>query len=132
MSDQEVTIYEIVGGDDTFKRLVEVFYSLVEADETLRPMFPEDLEAGKKWQYLFLRQLFGGPEQYHEERGHPRLRMRHAPYKIDKKAQEAWLLHMLTAIDEVDIKEPARQAMRQYFERGSLHMINSYLPVNDE
>lgn len=128
MSGDEITVYEIVGGDETFKQLVDEFYSRVEQDERLRDMFPEDLEEGKRWQYLFLRQFFGGPAEYHVERGHPRLRMRHAPFKIDEKARDAWLEHMLASVDAVGIQEPARQMMRSYFERAATHMINTFLP----
>ncbi|MEQ8673340.1 MAG: globin [Aggregatilineales bacterium] len=128
MSEGEITVYEIVGGDETFKKLVDEFYARVEQDDRLRALFPEDLEAGKHWQYLFLRQFFGGPAEYHSERGHPRLRMRHAPFKIDEKARDAWLAHMLSSIDAVGIQEPERQMMRSYFERAATHMINSYIP----
>ena len=126
--DEETTIYEIVSGDETFQRLVDVFYERVEKDKFLRSMFPEDLEPGKKWQFLFLTQYFGGPTRYIQERGHPRLRMRHMPFSIDQEARDHWLGHMLVAIDEVGIEEPARSVMREYFERGSAFMINRYAP----
>ncbi|MFN8376213.1 MAG: globin [Anaerolineae bacterium] len=122
----EYTIYEVVGGDPTFHKLVDRFYAHVEADEKLRSMFPEDLEPGKRWQFLFLTQFFGGPQRYGEERGHPRLRMRHNPFPITQEARDAWLKHMVTAIDEVGIEEPARTVMRDYFERGSAFMVNLY------
>jgi hemoglobin len=121
----EQSIYEMVGGDATFEKLVDIFYQKVEADELLRPMFPEDLEPGKRWQYLFLTQFFGGPARYQQERGHPRLRMRHMPFPINQAARDHWLAHMLAAIDEVGIPEPARSEMRDYFERGSAFMINA-------
>ena len=124
MSDQEFSVYELVGGDVTFQRLVDIFYSLVEADPELRPMFPDDLEPGKRWQFLFLTQFFGGPARYAAERGHPRLRMRHMPFQIDANARNHWLSHLLTAIDEVGIQEPMRTTMRDYFERGSSFMMN--------
>jgi hemoglobin len=122
----EYSIYEVVGGDETFQKLVDRFYARVEADAKLRPMFPQDLEPGKRWQRLFLIQFFGGPQYYAEERGHPRLRMRHNPFPISQEARDLWLGHMLTAIDEVGIQEPARTVMRDYFERGSAFMINLY------
>ncbi|NDJ61907.1 MAG: globin [Chloroflexi bacterium] len=124
MQNHEQTIYAQVGGAATFKRLVAVFYAKIEADTELRPMFPDDLEPGKRWQELFLAQFFGGPNQYQVERGHPRLRMRHMPFPIDQAARNRWLQHMLDAVDEVGIEEPARTMMRSYFERASLHMIN--------
>lgn len=124
MTDHEFSVYELVGGDATFQRLVDIFYSRVEADSELRPMFPDDLEPGKHWQFLFLTQFFGGPARYAQERGHPRLRMRHMPFPIDMNARNHWLAHMLAAIDEVGIEEPMRSTMRDYFERASAFMIN--------
>ncbi|NWF68615.1 MAG: globin [Chloroflexi bacterium] len=120
------SVYELVGGDPTFERLVEEFYARVEADPVLRPLFPDDLEPGKRWQFLFLTQFFGGPQRYALERGHPRLRMRHGPFPISQQARDHWLAHMLAAIDEVGIAEPARGILREYFERGSTFMINHY------
>ncbi|GAB4510451.1 MAG: globin [Anaerolineae bacterium] len=128
MSREEQTVFEMVGGEPTFKQLVEVFYAKVEADDVLRAIFPEDLEPGKRWQQLFLMQFFGGPTMYAEERGHPRLRMRHMPFPIDAGARDRWLGHMLAAIDEVGIQEPAREMMRSYFERAADHMINVFKP----
>jgi len=125
MTESEQSVYEMVGGDTTFQRLVDAFYRRVEADEVLRPMFPDDLEPGKHWQYLFLAQFFGGPTRYIEDRGHPRLRMRHAPFVIDQQGRDHWFAHMCAAIDEVGIQEPARSIMREYFERGSTFMINA-------
>lgn len=124
MSDQELTVYAVVGGDATFQKLVDVFYAKVEADESLRAIFPQDLAPGKHWQFLFLTQFFGGPARYAAERGHPRLRMRHGPFPIDLRARNHWLQYMLEAIDEVGIEEPARSVMRDYFERGSAMMVN--------
>jgi hemoglobin len=122
----EATVYEMVGGDTTFQKLVDRFYARVETDPKLRPMFPQDLEPGKRWQCLFLIQFFGGPQHYSTERGHPRLRMRHNPFPISQEARDLWLGHMLTAIDELGIQEPARGIMRDYFERGSAFMVNLY------
>ena len=124
MQDDQHMLYELVGGEATFRRLVDAFYARVEADPLLRPMFPPDTEAGKRAQFLFLAQFFGGPTTYAEERGHPRLRMRHAPFVIDQEARDHWLRHMLDALDEVGIEEPMRSMMTSYFERASLHMIN--------
>ncbi len=118
-------IYDFVGGDAPFRRLVDHFYALVEADPLLRPMFPPDLEDGKQWQFLFLTQFFGGPARYIQQRGHPRLRMRHNPFVIDQMARDHWLSHMLAAIDVAEIQEPARSLMRDYFERASTFMINA-------
>jgi hemoglobin len=121
----ERTIYAYVGGAELFRRLVDRFYARVEADVLLRPLFPADLEPGKEHQYLFLMQYFGGPTAYGERRGHPRLRMRHAPFVIGQAERDAWLAHMLAAIDEVGITEPARSVMRGYFENAATAMMNA-------
>ena len=130
MSQNEPTVYELVGGDETFERLVDAFYERVKADRVLRALFPEDLVPGKYWQKLFLIQLFGGPSTYSESRGHPRLRMRHFPFAINAQSARHWLQHMLEAIDEVGIQEPARTTMRAYFQRAAPHMINVYPEEN--
>jgi hemoglobin len=121
----EITVYEYVGGAETFRRLVDRFYARVEADALLRPLFPDDLVPGKEHQYLFLIQYFGGPGSYSERRGHPRLRMRHAPFVIGQAERDAWLAHMLAAVDEVGIIEPARSIMRSYFENAATAMMNA-------
>lgn len=120
----EPTIYEQAGGAAAFRRLVEAFYARVERDPLLRPMFPADLGPGREHQYLFLVQYFGGPADYSQLRGHPRLRMRHAPFPIGPAERDAWLAHMLAALDEAAIPEPARSAMRAYFEMAAPAMIN--------
>lgn len=127
MSNEQPSVFDLVGGEATFRELVDTFYARIETDDRIRPIFPDDLEEGKHWQFLFLVQFFGGPARYHEERGHPRLRMRHAPFPVDRTMRDIWLGHMLAAIDEVGISEPARSMMRTYFERASTHMINLYV-----
>lgn len=131
MSENEMTVYELVGGEATFKRLVDSFYAKVEADEALRAIFPDELEPGKRHQRLFLMQYWGGPTTYIEERGHPRLRMRHSPFPITPQLRNRWVQHMLAAIDEVGIEEPARSMMREYFEQGATFMINRYPPPSE-
>jgi hemoglobin len=121
-------IYEDLGGDAIFRQLVERFYQRVEHDPRLRPMFPEDMEPGKEHQFLFLTQYFGGPPRYQAVRGHPRLRMRHNPFPIGQQERDAWLEHMLAAIDEVGIPEPARSVMRTYFEQAATAMVNRVIP----
>ncbi|HZS85905.1 MAG TPA: globin [Chloroflexota bacterium] len=111
-------------GEDAFRRLVHAFYSRVYADPLLRPMFPDDRPAAEERLSLFLMQYFGGPTTYSERRGHPRLRMRHLPFSIGQRERDAWLGHMLAAMDEVGIAEPARAAMIDYFEHAATFMIN--------
>jgi hemoglobin len=124
MSDEQ-SVYDMVGGDPTFQKLVDIFYARIAADPQLRQLFPPDMEPGKRWQFLFLTQFFGGPPRYAQERGHPRLRMRHFPFPIDQRARDSWLGHMLAAIDDVGIAEPARSIMCDYFEQGSAVVINT-------
>ncbi|MCU0475846.1 MAG: globin [Anaerolineae bacterium] len=132
MTDPDHTLYDLVGGDAFFRDLVRRFYDYVEQDPELRPMFPDDLAPGREWQYLFLAQFFGGPARYIAQRGHPRLRMRHMPFPINKAAQERWLTHMLTALDELHPPEPAYTEMREYFIRGSLFLVNQIDPDTPE
>ena len=123
MSEQQ-NVYREVGGDETFRKLVDEFYARIEADPELRAVFPEDLESGKEGQFLFLTQYFGGPPRYNVQRGHPRLRMRHFPFVIGQKERDAWVRHMLEAVDAVGIAEPMRTTMREYFDRAATFMIN--------
>lgn len=119
-----LTVYDLVGGEETFRRLVHAFYERVYADPLLRLMFPADRAGAEERLALFLMQYFGGPSNYSERRGHPRLRMRHFPFAIGVAERDAWLGHMLAAIDAVGIAEPARTAMREYFDGATTFMIN--------
>jgi hemoglobin len=122
MSDK--TIYALAGGDAKFRRMVDIFYARIERDPLLRPLFPDDLAPGKEHQFLFITQYFGGPPRYNALRGHPRLRMRHMPFRIGQAERDAWAGHMLAAIDEAGFEEPARSALRDYFERAATFLIN--------
>lgn len=118
------SLYDRVGGIDTFVRLVDTFYAAVETDPVLRPLYPESLDASRRHLALFLAQYFGGPPVYSQQRGHPRLRMRHLPFVIGQRERDAWVTHMLAAIEAVLIEEPARSEMRAYFEDAATFMIN--------
>src|SRR4030081_86690 len=96
------TLYERVGGEAVFTSLVERFYAGVATAPVLRPLYPEDLEPPKRHLALFLMQYWGGPRTYSEERGHPRLRMRHFPFRIGQLERDAWLSHMGTAVETSD------------------------------
>jgi hemoglobin len=124
MSEQQ-TVYQAVGGLETFRRLVEAFYRGVEMDPLLRPMYPEDLTESREHLALFLAQYFGGPGTYNERRGHPRLRMRHLPFQIDATARDAWLRHMRAAVEEVALPEPARSLMLAYFAQVADFLVNT-------
>ncbi|MBW3624516.1 MAG: globin [Armatimonadetes bacterium] len=118
------SVYEQVGGMETFRRLADAFYRRFEADPLLGPMMPGDLAPARERQALFLAQFFGGPTTYSEKRGHPRLRMRHLPFSIGKAERDAWVAHMADAMEEVGIQEPARTTMRRYFEDAATFLIN--------
>ena len=98
------SVYEAVGGQPFFDDLIEEFYVGVAADPLLRPLYPEDLTDSKRHLALFLGQFWGGPTTYSAERGHPRLRMRHAPFTITEAERDAWLRHMREALDSVVAK----------------------------
>ena len=100
------TTFEELGGAPFFEHLVAAFYDRVEHNPILRPMYPDDLTSSKYWFALFLEQYFGGPGEYSEKKGHPRLRMRHGHLQIGVAARNAWLEAMVGAIEEVGIAEP--------------------------
>jgi hemoglobin len=122
---QEVTFFEAVGGEKTFRRLVHRFYEGVAADPILRPLYPEeDLEPAEERLRLFLIQYWGGPRTYGERRGHPRLRMRHAPFAIGEREREAWLTHMREAVDELELPEQLEKMLWDYLVMAANSMIN--------
>jgi hemoglobin len=123
---QEVTFYEAVGGEETFRRLVHRFYQGVADDPVLRPMYPEeDLGPAEERLRLFLMQYWGGPNTYSEQRGHPRLRMRHFPFTIGERERDAWLRHMRDAVDELDIPPQAAALLWEYLFRAAHSLVNS-------
>lgn len=120
------TVYEAVGGEAFFAELVDRFYAGVAADDRLRPMYPDDDLAGAADRLRgFLVQYWGGPTTYSDQRGHPRLRMRHAPFVIDHEAREAWLEHMDAALTAMAPAPAIDAAMREYFSMAATHMINA-------
>ncbi len=121
----ESTVFELVGGMKTFVALVDAFYVGVETDPVLRPMYPALLDDSRRHTALFLAQYFGGPSEYSAERGHPRLRMRHAPFQIGPDERDRWLKHMLAAVDHVGISEPARTVMVNYLSSTATFLINA-------
>jgi hemoglobin len=125
---EQLTFYEAVGGEETFHKLVHRFYQEVASDEVLRPLYPEeDLAGAEERLRLFLMQYWGGPHTYSDRRGHPRLRMRHAPYKIGPIERDAWLRCMRVAVDESGITEPYRTQLWQYLEMAADSMMNSWV-----
>ena len=125
----ESTFYDEVGGHDTFQRLVDAFYRGVADDEVMRPMYPEDdLGPAADRLMLFLIQYWGGPSTYSEQRGHPRLRMRHIPFHVNPDARDRWLQHMRAAMDEVQLPPMYDATMWDYFQRAAHAMVNTFEP----
>ena len=119
------TLYDRAGGTPFFEALVGRFYDGVEADLDLRPVYPElDLAGARHRLTLFLIQYWGGPTTYDEERGHPRLRMRHAPFAIGPEERDAWLRHMREAIAWTDPPAPVATRLHEYFDMAAEAMRN--------
>jgi hemoglobin len=122
------TFYDAVGGEETFRRIVGRFYEEVAKDEMLRALYPEeDLGPAEDRLRLFLMQYWGGPHTYSEQRGHPRLRMRHAPFVIGPLQRDAWLRCMRIAVDEAGVAEPYRTQLWEYLEMAANSMLNSFV-----
>ena len=121
-----MSLYERVGGDDFFVRLVDAFYDGVASDEVLLRLYPQqsDLTGARERLRLFLIQYWGGPTTYSDERGHPRLRQRHFPFAIGVLERDRWLVHMLAAVEEVSTDEGIRTELTEYMVRAAEHMVN--------
>lgn len=134
MSDAEpVTLYEAVGGMPFFERLVDHFYQGVAGDDVLLPLYPErpDLTGARHRLTLFLAQYWGGPTTYSDERGHPKLRMRHFPFHIGPLERDRWLLHMRAAVDATDPAPEVRRMLLDYFGSAAEHLRNDTgLPIS--
>ena len=123
------SVYELAGGEQTFRLLVERFYAGVPSDALLRAIYPEeDLSGATERLTLFLIQYWGGPATYNELRGHPRLRMRHQPFRIGQAERDAWLRHMTAAVESLELAPAVRTALLDYFETASTAMINQEAP----
>lgn len=123
------TFYDAVGGAETFRAIVARFYQLVREDEVLLPLYPPDeLDAAEDRLRMFLEQYWGGPHTYSEQRGHPRLRMRHAPFRIGFIERDAWLRCMHTAVASIDsqtLDDEHRQQLLDYLTMAADSMVNS-------
>ena len=117
-------IFAQVGSEKPFFQLVDAFYARVEKDLILRPMYPEDLSMPKKHLALFLIQRFGGRETYSEERGHPRMRARHLPFKIGQSERDAWMRNMTAALNTVPELAPFKEEITSFFDGFATFMIN--------
>lgn len=121
------SFYDRVGGRPTFARLVERFYEGVAQDPTLRALYPEeDLGPAAERLQLFLEQYWGGPHTYAETRGHPRLRMRHAPYAVTPDQRDRWVAHMMAAADTLGLPAAEDAELREYLVRAAGFMVNSF------
>jgi hemoglobin len=122
---EQITFYEAVGGEETFRRLVSRFYQSVAADPLLRPLYPEeDLAGAEERLRLFLIQYWGGPDTYSQRRGHPALRMRHARFAIGQAERDAWLGHMTEAVESLELPDPLASMLLDYVTMASRALIN--------
>ena len=120
----EEQVFEAIG-EDGFARLIRAFYAQVPADPVLGPMYPkDDLEGAERRLRDFLVGRFGGPQRYVEERGHPRLRMRHVPFAIDTAARNQWVMLMDRALDEAELPAEVTSLLREFFHGVATFMIN--------
>jgi hemoglobin len=126
MSDQQVPLYDAVGGMPFFEELVDRFYDGVASDPVLLRLYPEpdDLAPARRRLTLFLAQYWGGPTRYSDERGHPRLRMRHAPFTIGVEERDRWLVHMRAAIASLEPPDHIARALADYFDMAAEGMRN--------
>lgn len=123
-ADHETTVYEAVGGQPFFAALAARFYGRVAADPVLRPLYPDDLVPGERHLALFLAQYWGGPTTYLEQRGHPRLRMRHAPFPIGQRERDAWFGAMAAALGEAGVDPELERRFLDYFAMAADHLVN--------
>lgn len=119
------SMYERVGGEEFFVALVDRFYEAVAADPVLRPLYPDDLVAPKAHLTAFLVQYWGGPRTYSETRGHPRLRLRHAPFVIGEPERAAWLRHMTEAVEAAGLRPADEGELLEYFTMAARTLVNT-------
>lgn len=125
-----MSFYDEVGGHETFDRLVSVFYREVAADPVLKPMYPEeDLGPAADRLRMFLEQYWGGPKTYQEQRGHPRLFLRHRAFHVNPDARDRWLRCMRTALDEIDLSPLHAGMLWDYFDRAAHSLVNTFEPT---
>lgn len=121
------SFFEQVGGHETFERLVRRFYEGVAADPVLKPMYPDEELDGAIWRLTaFLEQYWGGPGAYSEQRGHPRLRMRHTPFHVNPDARDRWLGHMRAAVESLALSDVHEATLWDYLQRAAFSMVNTF------
>ena len=121
----QASLYELVGGEQWFQDLCTRFYAGVEEDPVLRPLYPDDLEPSRYWLAMFLVQYWGGPGEYSQHRGHPRLRMRHMHFKVGADERDRWYHHMAAALADGGLEPDVEQQVLDYFAMAATHLINS-------
>ncbi|MBF4160139.1 globin [Nocardioides acrostichi] len=122
-----MSFYDEIGGEPTITRIVARFYAGVADDEVLRPLYPEaDLGPAEERFRLFLMQYWGGPTTYSERRGHPRLRMRHAPFKVNPEARDHWLTCFRAALDEAALTPEQDAQFWEYVTHAAQFMVNTF------
>lgn len=121
---EENEVYSVLG-EDGFRRLIAAFYGQIRTDDVLGPLYPQEDFAGAEERLReFLIFRFGGPQRYIEQRGHPRLRMRHAPFPVDQAARDRWMKLMTNALDEVSTPPEVRRILLAYFDSTATGMMN--------
>jgi hemoglobin len=126
VTEPTATLYEQMGGEPAFRALVHRFYEGVATDPVLRPLYPEeDLGPAEDRLALFLMQYWGGPTTYSDTRGHPRLRMRHAPYAVTPTAREHWVAHMRVAVDSLALPAALHDRLWDYLSSAAFAMVNT-------
>lgn len=123
-TDPDQTPYELIGGAETVRNLVNAFYARVAQDPDLSPIFPDDFTEVKEKQYMFLTQFLGGPHLYSQVHGHPMLRKRHLPFPITPRRAKAWLACMSGAMDDIRLQGPVRDFIFARLSQVARHMVN--------
>ena len=129
----DTSVYDAAGGMPFFEQLVDVFYEGVATDPILRPLYPDgDLADSRRHLTLFLAQYWGGPQTYSEERGHPRLRLRHMPFRVGPAERDRWLLHMASAVERTTDSQSIRTTLMNYFVPAAEQLRNDTgLPISN-
>ena len=121
-----VSFYDQVGGHETFRKLARQFYAGVATDPELRALYPQDDLGPAEIRFrMFLEQYWGGPQTYSQERGHPRLRMRHVAFKITPAQRDRWLTHIMAAVDSLDLTPANDLILRNYLDQAAQSLVNS-------
>ena len=120
------TFFDEIGGMETIRTIVSTFYAGVAEDAELRPLYPEqDLGPAEERLTLFMAQYWGGPTTYSDQRGHPRLRMRHAPYAVTPQARDRWLAHFRAGLDAAGLTPDQDQRFWEYAQHAAMSLVNS-------